>query len=413
MSDKKTNNTAFSSVGQGDLHIHNGLDMPQIPFASIKDYTVSADGTMAADSKNILPTQSAVVTYVAAQLASASLGLFGDGSDGPITSSSGTTTLTRDTFYTNVILSGSAVIQIAGYRVFATGTINISGSASIQNNGGAGGNGGVSPGITGGTGGTAGAATPIGSLSGSVSGVAGTVGGSGSSTGGGAGVAASVNGGNVTHSISAQQTGTSGNGGNGGNGTAGTGGQGGSTSGITNGTWSAALTYPRTLVYAYNNFDAGSTTYALLSTSNGSFGATGGGAGGGAGGSANGGGGGGGGGSGAAGGIVAVFANTITNSATGGIQAIGGKGGNGANGVNSSGTNTGGGGGGGAGQGGAGGAIILVYQTLNQTGTFSVAGGVAGTPGTGALGNGAGLPGANGSTASAGATGSIYVVQVL
>lgn len=52
---------------------------------------------------------------------------FGDGSDGDYTATSGTTTLTRDTYYRNLTLSGSAVMDTAGYRLHALGVLDISG----------------------------------------------------------------------------------------------------------------------------------------------------------------------------------------------------------------------------------------------------------------------------------------------
>src|SRR5271165_5930419 len=67
---------------------------------------------------------------------------FGDGSDGTLTISSGVTTLTRDMFWSNVTISGTGQINTAGYKMFVSGTLDISaaGAAAIFDNGGTGGN---------------------------------------------------------------------------------------------------------------------------------------------------------------------------------------------------------------------------------------------------------------------------------
>lgn len=76
---------------------------------------------------------------------------FGGGTDGNLTISSGTTTLTRDTYYNNVTISGTAQIVTNGFRLFISGTldlINASANAITAN----GGNGGNGSGQTGGNG---------------------------------------------------------------------------------------------------------------------------------------------------------------------------------------------------------------------------------------------------------------------
>lgn len=79
-------------------------------------------------------------------------GYFGSGQDGAVSLSSGTTTLTRDMYYQNLTLSGTASIVTNGYRIFVSEMLDISGAqaGAIQWNGGAGGAGGAT--------GTAGAA---------------------------------------------------------------------------------------------------------------------------------------------------------------------------------------------------------------------------------------------------------------
>jgi hypothetical protein len=68
---------------------------------------------------------------------------FGDGSDGAVTISSGTTTLTRDMFYSSLTISGTGQLNTAGFRVFVNGILDLSsaGAGAIVANGGNGGNG--------------------------------------------------------------------------------------------------------------------------------------------------------------------------------------------------------------------------------------------------------------------------------
>ena len=55
---------------------------------------------------------------------------FGDGSDGPVTISSGTTTLTRDMYYSDLTVSSTGVLLTAGYRIFVSGTLTVSCSSA-------------------------------------------------------------------------------------------------------------------------------------------------------------------------------------------------------------------------------------------------------------------------------------------
>src|ERR1017187_2307480 len=61
----------------------------------------------------------------------------GGGSDGNLTLSQGTVTLERDTFYNNVTLSGTGIINTGGYRLYIAGTLDITnaGVGAIQFNG--------------------------------------------------------------------------------------------------------------------------------------------------------------------------------------------------------------------------------------------------------------------------------------
>ena len=64
---------------------------------------------------------------------------FGDGSDGDVTISSGTTTMTRDMYYSSLTMSGTGLLVTAGFRVFVSGTLTASASAAnaISNKGAA------------------------------------------------------------------------------------------------------------------------------------------------------------------------------------------------------------------------------------------------------------------------------------
>jgi hypothetical protein len=62
--------------------------------------------------------------------------LFGDGSDGDVTISSGTT-LTRDEYYANLTVGPGVDLNTGGFRVFVSGTLTLDAGASIERNGAA------------------------------------------------------------------------------------------------------------------------------------------------------------------------------------------------------------------------------------------------------------------------------------
>jgi hypothetical protein len=101
--------------------------------------------------------------------------IFGDGSDGAVTISSGTTTLTRDYYYTNLTINGTGKIAVNGWRVFCSGTLDLTaaGASAINANGGDGAN------AIGLTGGDVGAIVGYGSLGPSIIGSTGGDGGTG------------------------------------------------------------------------------------------------------------------------------------------------------------------------------------------------------------------------------------------
>lgn len=402
-------------------HVHSGVDSPQIPFLNLSDGPDSYKG-FSGYTLNVNPGENALTFTAPITPGLSTATLFGDGSDGALTSSSGTTTLTRDMYYTNVTLSSTAVLAPAGYKIFVSGTLNISGSANIQRNGNAGSSGsdghnGNIDGV-GGAGGSAGTGLAAGSLPSTLAGTAGKAGGNGQASGsqGVGGNAPAANGGASTAlSIGASGASNTGNkGGDGGPMQSFVGGTGASGGG--GGTATLPFNTPHTLLGCYQLFDT-VPSFANFTGSSAS-----GGAGGGGGGAADtngfGGGGGGGGGGGSNGGIIAIYANTIINSVTGGIQANGGNGatgGNGGNGTTSLGTSASGGGTGAGGSGGTGGVILIVYKTLTNTGTFIVTGGTGGSQGP-TVGTGVGANGTTGILGQGGvngAAGKIWQFQIV
>lgn len=59
-------------------------------------------------------------------------GFYGDGSDGDVTVSAGTTTLTRDRAYDDLTLAANAIIAANGYRVFVAGTLTMADGSRIS-----------------------------------------------------------------------------------------------------------------------------------------------------------------------------------------------------------------------------------------------------------------------------------------
>lgn len=352
---------------------------------------------------------------------------FGDSSDGAATIS-GNTSLSRDMFYTNLTIDSGVTLDCAGFRVHCSGTLTVNGT--IGRAGNAGGAGGNTTTATGGTAGTAGAALASGSMNGTVAGVAGATGGAGSTR--------STNGLNSNDNDVAGTAGndvvkslTSANGTAGGASsdsvqmstsvgtiTSGVGSSGG-TFGTTSGT---VFNIPKTAMAAWMLYDFFPSGDSLRSSAGSGSGASGSGGGCERAGTGTctvtGTGGGGGGGSGSPGGIVAIFARTISISASGTITAKGGAGGNGGNSGDGiiTGTTTGdqnaqAGGAGGGGAGGSGGCVILVYSVISNAGTITSAGGTGGTGGTHGRNNVSGVytdptgsSGSNGADGNAGLT---------
>lgn len=339
---------AVVNNGTSDLAAAVGLDY--LYGAAIDYYFDNAtNGFLAKDVQTAIEEASIIPSVIE---------YYGDGSDGVVALSSGTTTLNRTMFYSSLTLSGTAVINTNGFAIHVKTTCSISGTAVIQNNGGNG-----TAAVTNTSPGTGGTAAP------------GLDHGTGQS-GATGGIAASGIGGSVSA--------WSGYGGAGG-----VGGAGGTRSSVasgTAGTVGAYTYYPERIIrrdhlmnFSYKNVgQAGSAGGAGKDNSGGD-----------------------GGGSGAGGGAVLIFAKTFINTSSLGVSAKGGNGGAGGNAAASN--NSGGGGGGG----GGGGFIYIVGYDVTL-GTVSVAGGTGGAGGAFS-----GTAVTNGSAGSSGSSGhySVYAAR--
>lgn len=349
--------------------------------------------------------------------------IFGDGSDGDLTTS-GNVTLTVDTYYGNLTVSTGHILDCAGFRLFVKGTLTVNGTLQrTPNAGGNGGNYGADY-LTPGAAGAAGAALADGSLKGGLAGKVGVIGAIGigittddSKGNGTAGTNNSNTGADVAKSLVGYDgvAGVAGN--TSGNatmptpGTA-TGGSGGT--GAAGGTRTGTIyNKVRSVMSAYLLYDTLPTADNLKSApSNGGCGSSGSGAAAtGTGSDAFSGCSGGSGGGGSQGGIVTIFAKKIVVGAAGIIRANGGAGGNGgmsrdANCPGAGNCAIGGTSGSPSGDGGNGGVLILCYSSLTNAGTIEAAGGVGGTGGVaGAKYEGGGGTATDGVTGTTGTTG--------
>jgi hypothetical protein len=328
---------AFTDISGTAVETQGGTH--QSSYTTGDTLYASASNTL---SKLAIGTTGQVLTVAAglptwaAAASSTSVLQYGSGIDGAVTISTNTT-LTRDMYYSALTVNTGVVLNTSGYRVYVSGTLTLTGTAIISNNGGnaSGTTGGSSAGtgnIGGGTAGGAGAASSLGGARGS----AGTN-GTGSGGAGGAGGTSNVNAGGAAGVLTLQ----------------------------------ALYTVTPNAFYGAGSLILGGT-----------------GGGGGSCGGANAGTGGAGGGGGASGGLVYVAAGTLAGSGT--IEALGG---NGAAGGNGAGSGAFGGGGGGA---GGGGLVLVECGTNSSTITLSAAAGSAGTFGTGNFSGSAGSSGTAG-----------------
>lgn len=278
---------------------------------------------------------------------------YGDGSDGALSISSGTTTLTRDMYYSSITVTGTAQINPNGKKIYCSGACANGGSNGIILPPNVGSNG------SGQTGGTGAIATASGNMG---NGLAGQNGSNGAA--GGLGGSSGVPGTNAGTSSGYGAAGAAG--GNGGSGTGG-------TAGTYTNLPERIVRHDHLVALAYKNggqggASGGGGSAAALAT------------------------GGGGGGGGSGGGVIMIFARSFNNTATVGVSARGGAGGNGGNAPSGNAT------GGGGGAGGGGGHIYIVCDVLTAVGTLTVTGGAGGTGGTGNGGGSAGTTGGTGST---------------
>lgn len=365
---------------------------------------------------------SSVISSVQAAISSINLGTsgwFGNGMDGNVIFdgttavtgasivASGTYALTRDVYYNNVSVLGTASLKTAQYRPFVSGTLYGYAGATFD----AKGNDASGP--------TAGVAVAAGYFPAMPAGLTGGSGGAGASGGGGQGgvgndgqTAASVLNalGFVGVSSRSQQSPSSILGGAaGGVGAAfgGNAGGGGSVVGT-----SIALESPWSVSYLLDINSSGSTVKMNVDAASGSGP-------GGAGGSntvlGRGGNGGSGGGSGSPGGILALYAKNLILSSGSTVTVAGGSGGNATNGSPGSiagGGQGGGGAGGNGGSGGDGGLVLLVYNTIVNNASILYGGGAFGIGGTGAAGAAGGGAGGNGLAGFSGNNGSVIGFQI-
>lgn len=301
--------------------------------------------------------------------------LYGTGKDGALSASSGTTTLTADTYCTTVVLSGTAKIDTAGYALYASEYIDLTnaGAQAIYSSSVAGNNG------SGSTAGGASTATTQGTLS------------LGCGTGGGAG----GNGGTGAGSVG--QPGTNATVGNGQvGGVGGVGGQNGAATAGANGgdKGNCTATYSVHVPFMPQFRFTDAASPAIIRSGTG-----GGGGGGGRGDGSNASGGGGGGGTGAN--ALRIFAKELrldtTNTAAGAIYGVGGAGGVGGN---AAGGTSGGGAGGG---GGAGATFDLVVGSIvgTKAGVIDISGGAGGNGGNGSTTGRGGRGGSGGQSGQA------------
>lgn len=342
----------------------------QAPATLAGDYTLTLpvdDGT----ADQLLKTDgSGVLSWTTPSGLTAGALYFGDGSDGDLTSSSGTTTLTRDMYYNNVTLSGTAVIETANWRLFIYGTLDISAAPAncIINSSGNGGN----STTTG-----AGAAPAAISTGGSVPSSAGLgrIGRTGGPAAGLTGNSSNSNANSLSTTAKAKGTGSTGG--------AGSGGAGGASG--TAGTGLVSPWLPRQAYY--QNQPISPASFATQMTGGGADNA----------GAGSGGGdgtaGGGSGGSGSGGYIIWICANTVNRGGSTGAACINAKGGNGGNGGTPTAGNRGGGGGGPGGDGGW--VYMIVGSTTGSTGTNIIAAN-GGNGGNGGNGTGTGGGGTGG-----------------
>lgn len=318
---------------------------------------------------------------------------FGNGADGTYTldgtqaavaglfsKSSNTYTLLRDAYFADLTITSSPAVtlNLAGFRLFVSGTLTLNGTISTK--GADGGTGGNSSGSGGGSAGT-GASTPPTGFFKATGGSNGGAGGTGFNPPASSGGGSSPAGTNVTNAFGS----TGAQGGSGGAGTGSSPGGGGSAGagGTVTGPPASAGNFQSIWYAALGKvlLDGGN---AVIPYWGGGASGGGGGGGGGSGGGTNSGNGGGGGGGGAASAYpIYIAAKIITGNGT-----IDGRGGTGGTGGSQGGPASNSGGAGGGGGGGHGAPFIKIYNDDSGfTGSVLLTGGTGGTKGSGNGGN--------------------------
>lgn len=361
--------------------VANGLSLTSGTLA-LSVATGSVPGAVQPDGTTVTVNGAGVITATGG---SATIGLFGTGTDGSVTLSAGTTTMQRDMCYANLTIPSGAYLNTNGYVLRVSGVLDISAASTgaIFAVGIAGGN---ASGATAGTGAIAGGSVYPSVVPTLPCGGAGANGGAGGTTSGSNGSQS-----NSSGPYSWNANGGYYGGGSGGSGSSGGGG------GIIAGPapyWGASSSNGLLSHNPWGQITCTYFTQTVASAGNAS------GSGGGGDGTHTGGGGGGGGGGAS---MLAVFADTIargTNTNTAIIRSAGGAGGNGAAGT---GGNAGGGGGGG---GGWGSLVRVVARTVTGSVIAYAVQAAGGAGGSG--GNGVGT-GTGGYSGGAGAAGSVIV----
>jgi hypothetical protein len=367
----ESNGVAWRLIGAGGSV--TSVDMTVPSFLSVTGNPVTGAGTLAVGlSGTALPVASGGTGQTSgpwSQLTKAqTIEYFGGGTDGDATIS-GALTLTRDMFYHNLTISAGAAILPNGYRIFVSGTLDLTAApaGAFTRNGSSGTNGTAS-----GNGG------PGGAGSASTSALA-DLGNGGNGAPGGQGGITTGNAGGSSSSNTTSNSGWTLNGGTGGNGAGGSGAVGGNGASGANpliSRWDANLIRGVSIII-------------------GGLGGPGAGGGGGSG-AVSGGGGGGGGGAGA---VIFISANIVNRGASTAASVIQVNAGNGGAGGDGGTPTTAGCGGGGGGCGGGAGWIYFAYGSLIGSvanNLFEASGGAGGNGGNAGTGAGGGVGGASG-----------------
>lgn len=349
---------------------------PAVQKASTSQFgIVEVDGTTIASTAGVI---SVIAGGIAGTVADAfnDSQIFGDGQDGDVTVTT-VITLSRDMYYHNLTISGSGQIQTNGWRVFVSGTLDVSaaGASAIYCTTDSGNVNGGSAISTAGAAGAVSAPRTIHTCPGSIGLTSGGTGASGTSTANGSQAAA-------TGSASNGVGGTSGEGGAGGAGGGTTGGASRSATAVTTNLINNKLTEYPWWVQVNSGFTSITGGQSGPGGSSGGGGTTP---------SATGGGGGGGG---AGGPCVFVAARTINRSGSTAASCINANGTNGGTGFSTTASGNSGGGGGGAG--GGGGWLYFVYRFLTGSAGTNWVAANGGQGGAGGNGHGTGLGGNSG-----------------